>query len=82
MTRSIRKTAIKRQSALAMSVLSIQTKRADRRPIRALPRAEIQAIFAAPDLSTPFEARHHAMQLPMYNTGARVAAITIISCTD
>jgi site-specific recombinase XerD len=69
-------------AGLATSVLSIPTKRTDRRLICALSRPEIQAILGAPDLSTPCGRRDHAMLLTMYNTGARVAEITTMVCSQ
>ena len=69
-------------AGLATSILSIPTKRADRRLICALSRPEIQAILGAPNLSTPCGRRDHAMLLTMYNTGARVAEITTMVCSQ
>ncbi|WP_322041260.1 tyrosine-type recombinase/integrase [Burkholderia diffusa] len=63
-------------AGLATSVRAIPTKRTDRRLICSLSRPEIQAILAAPDLSSPSGRRDHALLLTMYNTGARVSEIT------
>lgn len=63
-------------AGLATSVRSIQEKRIDRHVIRSLSRSEIQAILAAPDLSSRLGRRDHALLLTMYNTGARVSEIT------
>jgi len=60
----------------AARVLAIPVKRADRRIVRSLTRAEIDAILAAPDLTQWSGRRDHALLLTLYNSGARVSEIT------
>ncbi|GCB06828.1 tyrosine-type recombinase/integrase [Ralstonia sp. SET104] len=67
-------------AGLATSVRAIPTKRTDRRLICSLSRPEMQAILAAPDLSSSSGRRDHALLLTMYNTGARVSEITAMEC--
>ena len=62
----------------AARVLAIPVKRADRRIVRSLTRAEIDAILAAPDLNQWSGRRDHALLLTLYNSGARVSEITAL----
>ena len=59
----------------AARVLAIPVKRTDRQLIKALTRAEMEAILAAPDLSQWGGRRDHALLLALYNSGARVSEI-------
>ena len=62
----------------AARILAIPVKRTDRRLIKALTRAEMDAILAAPDLSQWSGRRDHALLLTLYNSGARVSEITAL----
>src|SRR5262249_4815698 len=59
-------------------VLAIPMKRADRKLIGYLTRAEIQALLAAPERSQWDGRRDHALLLTLYNSGARVSEITTL----
>lgn len=59
----------------ASQILSIPTKRCDRKLVRALSREEIDAILSAPDLKEFRGHRDHALLLTLYNSGARVSEI-------
>lgn len=59
----------------ASCVLAIPVKRADRQVVKALSRAEIEALLAAPNLSEWGGRRDHALLLTLYNSGARVSEI-------
>lgn len=63
-------------------ILAIPMKRYDRPLIGFLTREEIEAIIAAPDLSTWSGRRDHVMLATMYNTGARVSEITVLRQVD
>ena len=67
-------------AGLATSVRAVPAKRTDHRLICSLSRAEMQAILAAPNMSSPSGRRDHAILLTMYNTGARVSEITAMEC--
>lgn len=60
---------------LATRVLAIPLKRTDRLLVKALTRAEIDALLAAPERSLWRGRRDYALLLTMYNTGARVSEI-------
>jgi len=62
----------------AARVLAIPVKRTDRQLVKALSRAEMEAILAAPDLSQWSGRRDHALLLTLYNSGARVSEITAL----
>ncbi len=62
----------------AARVLAIPVKRADRQIVKALSRAEMEAILAAPDLKQWSGRRDHALLLTLYNSGARVSEITAL----
>ena len=68
--------------AAIQKVLSIPTKRTTRREVGFLSIEEMQAIIAAPDLSTWSGMRDHAMLATLYNTGARVSEITGMKIMD
>jgi integrase/recombinase XerD len=59
-------------------VLAIPAKRADRRIVKSLSRAEIDAILAAPDLKEWSGRRDHTLLLTLYNSGARVSEIAAL----
>jgi site-specific recombinase XerD len=59
-------------------VLAIPTKRADKKLIGALTRAEVEALLAAPDRSCWIGRRDHALLLTLYNSGARVSEVTTL----
>jgi integrase/recombinase XerD len=61
--------------ALATRVLAIPVKRADRRIVGYLTRAEIDALLAAPKRTEWAGRRDHALLLTLYNSGARVSEI-------
>jgi integrase/recombinase XerD len=61
---------------LATRVLAMPLKREDKRLIGYVTRAEMQALLAAPDRSKWSGRRDHALLLTLYNSGARVSAIT------
>jgi len=67
---------------IATRVLAIPVKRADKRLVRYLTRAEIDAMLAAHDLTGWAGRRDHALLLTLYNTGARVSEITGLQRTD
>lgn len=88
-TRNLRLTAIRaffRLAALsdplnvglATQVLAIPVKKADRRLVGYLTRAEIDAILAAPNASTWIGRRDYTMLLALYNSGARVSEIIAV----
>src|SRR5262247_1595948 len=59
-------------------VLAIPVKRADRQVVKALSRAEMDAILAAPMLGHWSGRRDHALLLTLYNSGARVSELTAL----
>jgi site-specific recombinase XerD len=64
--------------AIATRVLAIPVKRADKKLIGALTRAEVEALLAAPDQSCWVGRRDHALLLTLYNSGARVSEVTTL----
>src|SRR5262245_58945999 len=62
----------------AARVLAIPVKGTDRRLVKSITRAEVDAILAAPDLSQWSGRRDHALLLTLYNSGARVSEITAL----
>jgi site-specific recombinase XerD len=64
--------------ALVMRVLAIPIKRADKKRIGALTRAEVEALLAAPDRSCWVGRRDHALLLTLYNSGAQVSEVTTL----
>ena len=68
--------------AAIQKVLSIPTKRTTHREVGFLSVEEMQAIIAAPDLSTWSGMRDHTMFATFYNTGARVSEITGMKIMD
>lgn len=63
-------------------VCSLPLKRAPCRSIPYLEPDEMQAILAAPDVSTSSGRRDHALLLFLYNTGARVQEATGVRAAD
>lgn len=63
-------------------VLAIPMKRFDRPLLGFLSREEMEAILAAPDLSTWSGHRDQALLATLYNTGARVSEITAVRIVD
>lgn len=76
--------AYKEPSALGLiqSVLAIPMKRCERRLIGFLPKEQIEAILAAPDVSTWTGQRDRVMLATLYNTGARVSELTSMRIGD
>jgi len=62
--------------------LAIPTKRFDRPLLGFLTRDEMEAILAAPDLSTWSGQRDHVLLCTLYNTGARVSEIIAVRVGD
>lgn len=69
-------------SGLIQRVLAIPAKRYDRTPIQFLTRLEIDALLAAPDLSTPTGRRDRALLLVAVQTGLRVSELIGLDCED
>jgi integrase/recombinase XerD len=68
--------------AIAHRVLAIPMKRFDRGLLGFLSREEIDALLAAPNLSTWVGQRDHAMLATFYNSGARVSEIISLRVSD
>jgi integrase/recombinase XerD len=62
----------------AARVLAMPVKRADRQVVKALSRAEMDAILAVPELGHWSGRRDHARLLTLYNRGARVSELTAL----
>jgi integrase/recombinase XerD len=62
----------------AARVLAIPVKRADRQVVKALSRAEMDAMLAALELHHWSGRRDHALLLTLYNSGARVSELTAL----
>lgn len=63
---------------MATRILATPVKRSDRHLVGFLTREEIDSLLAAPDHSRRQGRRDHALQLTLYNTGARVSEITAL----
>jgi integrase/recombinase XerD len=63
-------------------VLAMPSKRYEKRPIAYLVRAEIEAVIAAPDLSTWHGRRDRALLALALQTGLRVSELSNLSCGD
>ena len=63
-------------------VLAIPQKRADSTDVCFLTRAEIDALLAVPDPSTPLGRRDHLLLLVALQTGLRVSELTSLTCGD
>ena len=76
----VRFVALRDPESLGMvtRVLAIPVKRTDQKLIGYLTRPEIQALLAAPDRSKWVGRRDHALLLTLYNSGARVSAVTTL----
>jgi len=71
-----------RHSALIQQVLAIPTKKYARKPIDFLSRDEIDALLAAPRLSTWSGRRDRALLLLAIQTGLRVSELIGLRCED
>ena len=69
-------------SGLIQRVLAIPQKRFDRELVTFLIRGEVDALLAAPDTSTPFGRRDHALLLLAVQTGLRLAELTALRVED
>lgn len=69
-------------SLLCQQVLAMPNKRFERRPIEFLHRDEIEALLAAPDISTWFGRRDRTLLLVAAQTGLRVSEITALRRKD
>lgn len=67
---------------LAKSVLAIPMKRFEQPLVGFLSREHIEAILAAPDISTWTGQRDHVMLATLYNTGARVSELIGMRVSD
>jgi integrase/recombinase XerD len=63
-------------------ILAIPNKRHERRPIEFLNREEIDALLAAPNLSTWIGRRDRTLLLVAVQTGLRVSELTGLNCQD
>ena len=66
----------------AQALLAIPLKRADRKVVGYLSRAEMESVLQAPDPTTWSGRRDRVMFATFYNTGARVSEITRLQVTD
>ena len=69
-------------SATCQRVLAIPTKKAERKLITSLARAEQEALLAAPDRATWLGRRDHASILLLLQTGLRVSELRDLRCED
>ena len=69
-------------SALIQRVLSIPTKKYDRKPVDFLTKPEMDALLAAPDLKTWNGRRDRALLLLTIQTGLRVSELIGLTCKD
>lgn len=69
-------------AALIARVLAIQPKRCDKKVVRFLDDAEIDALLAAPDTNRWLGRRDHALLLVAVQTGLRVSELTGLRCAD
>ncbi len=69
-------------SALIQRVLAIPSKRFERREVEFLAQEEIEALLAAPNLSTWTGRRDRALLSLAVDTGLRVSELTALSCKD
>jgi integrase/recombinase XerD len=69
-------------SAVAQRVLAMPSKRYLRRPIAFLTAVEVDALLAAPDLSTWSGRRDRAILMLAVQTGLRAAELTGLRCQD
>lgn len=66
----------------AQRILSIPCKRTDRPMLGFLSRKEVEAVLAAPDLSTLAGRRDHLLFSLLYNTGARISEVLKLTPGD
>jgi len=69
-------------SATCQRILAIPTKKADRKIITSLNRAEAEALLAAPDRTTWLGRRDHAILYLFIQTGLRVSELRGVRCDD
>jgi len=69
-------------SATCQRVLAIPTKKAERKLVTSLDRAEQEALLAAPDRKTWLGRRDHAIILLLFQTGLRVSELRGLRCED
>jgi integrase/recombinase XerD len=69
-------------AALIARVLAIPSKRHDHATVSFLTRPEIEALLAAPDLTTWHGRRDHALLLVATQTGLRVSELTSLTIAD
>lgn len=69
-------------SAVAQRVLAMPSKRYSRRPIDFLTQVEVDALLAAPDLTTWSGRRDRALLMLAVQTGLRAAELTGLTCAD
>ncbi len=69
-------------SALIQRVLAIPTKRCQRKEVPFLNRPEIEALLAAPDLTTWIGRRDRTLLSLTVETGLRVSELTSLRCED
>ena len=69
-------------SAVAQRVLAMPSKRYTRRPIAFLTSVEVDALLAAPDLTTWSGRRDRALLVLAVRTGLRAAELTGLRCED
>lgn len=69
-------------SATCQRVLAIPTKKAERKLVTSLNRAEQEALLAAPDRTTWLGRRDHAVLMLLLQTGLRVSELRDLRCED
>lgn len=69
-------------SATCQRVLAIPTKKAERKLVTSLDRAEQEALLAAPDRKTWLGRRDHAIIMLLFQTGLRVSELRDLRCED
>ncbi len=69
-------------AALIARVLAIPAKRCEKRIVTFLNPAEVKALLASPDRSTPTGRRDHALLLCAVQTGLRVSELLTLTCDD
>lgn len=69
-------------SATCQRVLAIPVKKAERKLVTSLDRAEQEALLAAPDRATWLGRRNHAIIALLFQTGLRVSELCGLRCED
>lgn len=69
-------------SATCQRVLAIPTKKAERKLVTSLTRAEQEALLAAPERTTWLGRRDHAILMLLLQTGLRVSELRGLRCED